>query len=359
MSLLTPALSVDAAIVARNAARVAAYATAHGLSWRPHVKTHKSPWVAAQQLASGARGLTCATPHEAEVMREATSDLLLAYPPVGAGRLARIAELAPHAALGVMLDSAAAASGLSGVLSARGASVGVIVELDAGMHRTGVVGVAAAVALARAVDALPALTFEGFGFYPGHLRDAGPGADGELARLSALVTELRAAASASGLDVRTVSCGSTPLLWRSHEIAGMTELRAGTAAYFDRTSVLGGVCAEEDCAATVIATVVSVAVPGQAVVDAGVKALGRESIRGSSSAPGYAAVQGRPEVPVVRLSEEHGILDLTATDWRPRLGEQVHLLPNHICIAVHCFDTMQVRHPDGRIETMPIAARGR
>lgn len=287
-----------------------------------------------------------------------TDDLLIAYPPIGAARVARIAALAERCRLAVMLDSAEAARGLSAALAARGATARIIVEIDAGMQRTGVVGIAEAVGLGRIIGSLPALTFDGFGFYPGHLRDAGPAADRELERLSALVAALLDEASSGGLEVRTVSCGSTPLLWRSHEIAGMTELRAGTAAYFDRTSVLGGVCTEEECAATIVATVVSIAVPGQAVIDAGIKALGREPVRGANAA-GYAAVRGQPEVPVVRLSEEHGILDLSQTDWRPRLGEQVHLIPNHICIAVHCFDTMNLRHTDGRVEIMAVEARGR
>lgn len=358
MTIATPALVVDAATVARNATRVAAYAAAHGLAWRPHVKTHKSPWVAATQLAHGARGLTCATPHEAEVMRTVTDDLLLAYPPVGDERLARTVALAARSRLGVMLDGAESAAALSAALVAAGAEARVIVEVDAGMQRTGVVGIDAAVALARLVAGLPALTFDGFGFYPGHLRDAGASADAELVRLSTMIAALRRGAEGVGLEVRTVSCGSTPLLWRSHEIAGMTELRAGTAAYFDRTSVLGGVCDETECAATILTTVVSVAVPGQVVVDAGVKAIGREPLRGAT-AEGYASVQGHPEVAVVRLSEEHGILDLSQTSWRPRLGEQLHLIPNHICIAVHCFDRMALRHEDGHLEDLPVAARGR
>lgn len=354
----TPSLLVNVARVEANLARVATYALEHHLAWRPHVKTHKSVWAGARQIAHGAVGLTCATPREAEVMRAVTDDILIGYPPVGAERLARTVALAERSRLGVMLDSREAAEGLSHALVANGATARVLVEVDAGMHRTGVVGVGAAVELAQVITALPGLTFDGFGFYPGHLRSAGPEVDASLAEMSALVAHLRAASEAAGLEVGTISCGSTPLLWRSHEIAGMTELRAGTAIYFDRTSVIGGVCSYDDCAATILATVVSTAVPGQAVVDAGVKALGREPMRGGD-ADGYAGVLDRPEVPVVRLSEEHGILDLTHTDWRPRVGDQVRLLPNHVCVAVHNFEAMTLVHADGRIETMPVEARGR
>ncbi|HET9132661.1 MAG TPA: alanine racemase [Gemmatimonadales bacterium] len=350
----TPALEIDLAQVDRNCTAVARYAAAHGLAWRPHVKTHKSSRIATRQLAAGASGLTCATLREAEVMATVCDDLLLAYPPVDDDRARRAADLATQVRLGVMLDSLASAERLSVALVAVGATARVLVEVDAGMRRTGVAGEAEAVALARAVTALPGLAFDGFGFYPGHVRTAGSEVDAELARLSAFVLALRAAADAAGLEVRTISCGSTPLLWRSHEIAGITEIRAGTAVYFDRTSVLGGVATWEDCAAHVMATVVSTAVPGQAVVDAGVKAIGREPLRGGAG-EGFACVAGRPEVPVVRLSEEHGVLDLSQTDWRPVLGEVVRLIPNHICVAVHCFDVMMCS--DGEVER--VEARGR
>lgn len=354
----TPALLIDAGRLERNLARVANYAACHGLAWRPHVKTHKSAWVAARQMAHGAIGLTAATPHEAEVMATVTDDVLLAYPPIGAGRLDRIGRLATRCRLGVMLDSSESAEYLSCTMIEHATTARVLVEVDAGMRRTGTADVASAVALAERIAVLPGLAFEGFGFYPGHLRSAGSESDAPLDELSGLVGCLRAAAEAAGIEVRTISAGSTPLLWRSHEIAGITELRAGTAAYFDRTSVAGGVCRLDECAATILATVVSTAVPGQAIVDAGVKALGREPIRGSE-ADGFASIIDRPEVLVTRLSEEHGTLDLSRTNWQPRVGDLVRLLPNHACVAVHNFDAMTVVHPDGSIEERPVEARGR
>ncbi|HEX5634786.1 MAG TPA: alanine racemase, partial [Gemmatimonadales bacterium] len=336
IDLQTPALLVDAAQVRRNVERVTAYAASHGLAYRPHVKTHKSSWIGALQVQGGAAGLTCATDREAEVMRAATDDLLVAYPPVTPGRIARLAALARTSRLTVALDSARSAEAFSDALRASHARAAVLVEVDAGMRRTGVSSVTDAIELACRVESLPTLEFTGFAFYPGHLRSAGPEADGAIAALGTLLDELTAASRRAGLDARVVSGGSTPLLWRAHEIRGMTELRAGTCVYFDRTSVRGGVCGEEECAATVLATVVSTAVPGQAVVDAGVKALGREPVRGEA-AEGYASVWGRPDVTVSRLSEEHGVLDLSATDWRPEVGEQVRLVPNHVCVVVHLF----------------------
>src|SRR5829696_2751887 len=104
----TPAPLVDLDRLERNLDRVARYGAERGLGIRPHVKTHKTPWIAAEQLRRGAVGLTCATPREAEVMSAVADDVLVAYPPVGAARARRLASLPESLRLTVALDSAAA-----------------------------------------------------------------------------------------------------------------------------------------------------------------------------------------------------------------------------------------------------------
>src|SRR5439155_20260696 len=99
-------------------------------------------------------------------------------------------------------------------------------------------------------------------------------------------------------------------------------------------------CNWDDCALTVLATVVSTAVPDQAVIDAGSKALGREPLRAAESAGGFGALLDRPDVIVKSMSEEHGLLDLSRTSWRPKVGEIVRVVPNHVCIVVHLNDVM-------------------
>ena len=354
----TPALVVDLDIMERNLARASSYAAQHGLALRPHVKTHKSPWVAAQQVALGAIGVTCATPHEAEVMASVCDDILLAYPPVGAARAMRLAMLPGHVRLTVALDSRRAIAEIASAAKAAGRRIGVHVELDVGMHRVGVPSVLEGIELARAVGAEPSLEFTGIAFYPGHVRESVGDQDATLRALSdALASALRQFANA-GVSTRTVSGGSTPTLWRTHEIEGVTEFRPGTYVYNDRTTAAIGACDVEDCAATVLATVVSNAVPGQAVIDAGTKALGREPVRGAAG-EGFGQLLEHPEVVVVRMSEEHGVLDLSTSGWRPQVGDQVRVIPNHVCIVVHLNDIVYgVRN--GAIErSWPVAARGR
>jgi len=357
-ALETPVPLVDLGRLARNLDRAAGYAREHGLALRPHVKTHKSPFVAAEQLQRGASGLTCATPFEAEVMSSVCDDVLVAYPPVGAPRARRIAALPPGINVTVALDSVRALDDLHAAAKMADRPIGVLVELDLGMHRVGVADVADAVELARAVRARPPLQWKGIAFYPGHIRQSVATQDDAIGQLNDALGLALAVFRTAGFDPAIVSGGSTPTLWRTHELRGVTEFRPGTYVYNDRTTAAIGACAVQDCALTVLATVVSTAVPGQAVVDAGSKALGRELMRGADGL-GFGALLEHPSVVVRSMSEEHGILDLNATDWRPEVGDMVRIIPNHVCIVTHLHDLVYgVR--DYAVETSwQVAARGR
>jgi D-serine deaminase-like pyridoxal phosphate-dependent protein len=347
----TPVGYVDLEVARQNARRVARYAREHGLSWRPHVKTHKSRAVARIQLDAGASGLTVATLREAEVMADLTHDLLLAYPPVGSAKLERLIRLASGgtrapagngdgpARLTVALDHPGVLEGLGAACAESGVEVGVLVEMDVGLGRTGVAGPEEVVVLARAADASPGVYFRGLLFYPGHIRSREEEQAGPVAAVGERLAATLRALEAAGHPPQVVSGGSTPTLWRSHLLPGLTEIRSGSCIYFDREAVEVGVAALDKVAYTVLATVVSTAVPGRAVVDAGSKALAKEARAGQ----GYGFVRDHPEVLVAGLSEEHGILDLSATDWRPRVGERVRLVPNHVCVSVNLHDALLAR----------------
>jgi D-serine deaminase-like pyridoxal phosphate-dependent protein len=265
--------------------------------------------------------------------------------------------LPEEAELTVALDSSVVADELAQAAAERSRDVGVYVELDLGMRRVGLSRPEDAVTLARRVIDSPPLSYRGIAFYPGHIRAPVEEQEPEIARLSLALGAAIEALDRADLRPQVVSGGSTPTIMWSHQIPGLTEIRPGTYVYNDRITEQTGACTWDDCALTVLATVVSTAVPGQAVVDAGAKALGREPASGSED--GFAAVLERPEITVQRLSEEHGILDLRATDWRPAIGERVRLVPNHACVVVHLHEMMYgVR--GNRVETSwPVAARGR
>ncbi len=355
--LETPVPIVDMDRLAFNLDRMAAYATLHGLRLRPHVKTHKSPRIAAEQMRLGAIGMTCATLREAEVMAEVCDDILVAFPPVGAARLERLARLPRNVRVTIAADDAQALDALNVAARLGQRQFEVLVEADLGMHRVGVSSPERAVAIAQHIDRASALNFAGLMFYPGHIREAVGEQGAALAQLGATIGTYVTALDAAGLPPRIVSGGSTPAAWRMHEVPLVNEVRPGTYVYNDRTTAMMGACDWEDCALTVLATVVSVAVQGQAVIDAGTKALGREPLRAEGD--GYGALLDHPEVVVSRMSEEHGILDLSKTTWRPRLGDQVRVVPNHVCIVVHLFDEI-IGVRGHAVETRwPVEARGR
>ena len=211
--LETPALVVDLGRMERNLDRVASYARTHSLALRPHIKTHKSPLLARQQLERGAIGLTCATPFEAEVMSETCDDLLVMYPPVGRQRADRLARLGRGVRLTVALDSEAAARELSRAAGDAGSTIRVLVELDAGMHRVGIPDIEDAVRLAKLVRSLPSLELDGMAFYPGHVRAHVSQHGAALDELTRFVRRAREAFERDGVPLRVVSAGSTPTLF--------------------------------------------------------------------------------------------------------------------------------------------------
>jgi D-serine deaminase-like pyridoxal phosphate-dependent protein len=225
------------------------------------------------------------------------------------------------------------------------------------MHRVGVQAPADAVALAAQAGELEGVEYRGVMFYPGHIRGRVEEQGPQLAALSGELGSFLAALEEAGLPAEIVSGGSTPTLWRSHEIQGLTEIRPGTNVFNDRTTAAIGACAPDEYAYTVLATVVSTAVPGQAVIDAGAKALTKEELRGEGS--GYGVLLDRPEVTVKAMSEEHGLLDLSGTGWQPRVGEQVRVVPNHVCVSVNLHEELWAVRGGEVIEKWAVAGRRR
>ncbi len=357
----TPVGLVDLDTARANAERVVAYAGEHGLAWRPHIKTHKSREVARLQLEAGAQGLTVATLREAEVMASLADDVLLAYPPVGEAKLARLLALLqegpaarPGFRLTVALDDEAVLEPLARACHDAGVSVGVLVEMDVGLGRVGVGDPGRVVELAEAAEVSAGVVWRGLMFYPGHIRMAEGDQDEPLSGVAARLQRTLEALEVGGLDPEIVSGGSTPTLWQSHRIPGMTEIRSGSCIYFDREAVDVGVAGRDDLAYSVLATVVSTAVPGRAVVDAGSKALAKEGRGGD----GFGLVLGHPGVTVAALSEEHGVLDLGRSPWHPRVGERVRIVPNHVCVSVNLQDALLAKEgPEHR--WLALEGRGR
>lgn len=342
-----------------NLRRVANYCSQHGLRLRPHTKTHKNPAIGRMQLDLGAAGLTVAKVSEAEVMlASGTPDLLIAYPILGATKLGRLVEVAKKTNLTVALDSHDAARGLSQAAAAAGVTVGVLVEADVGMRRCGLEPGPALVALAKEVDSLPGLRLEGVQFYPGHFWVNAPNGPAELDKLRETVGRIRDDFRKAGLPLRIMSGGSSPTLYCSHTIEGVNEVRPGTYVFNDRTQVAAGVCTWEDCAGTILTTIVSTPREKAAIIDGGSKTFTSDPLPGSDEGT-HGRVVEAPESRFYKMNEEHGYLDLEKADKDLRIGDRVRIIPNHICVAVNMHEKVYGVRGDNVEQVWTVEGRGK
>ena len=354
--LPTPAVLIDLDVLERNIASMQARACESGVKLRPHAKTHKSPEVARMQVAAGAAGLTLAKVSEAEVFaRAGFDDIFLGYPIVGADKARRLLSLFDRIRLVAGADSEEGARSLGEVFHAAGRRLPVRLKIDCGFHRVGVLP-EQALEIARRIAALPGISFDGIFTHGG--QGYGGASPEEVARIGReegrIVTETAEALRAAGLPVAEVSLGSTPTAASAMSQHGVTECRPGNYVFHDSSQVALGTCTLADCAMTVLATVVSVPAPDRAVVDAGSKTLSTDPLRPRPD--GHGLVLGRRSR-IARVSEEHGVIAVQDGETF-RVGERVHILPNHACVVANLHDRL-IATRDGRVESeISVAARG-
>ena len=357
--LSTPALIIDLDVLERNLERMATYCREHGIGLRPHTKTHKTPEVARMQVDRGAIGLTVAKVGEAEVMvNSGLDEILVAYPVYGAEKAYRLAGLARERHLLVALDNETTAEGLSHAATARGATIGVLVEFDSGLHRCGLEPGQACVHLAKKIQHLPGLTFRGLMTYSGNIWGTLEERQREAKKVAELAERVLEAFRKERMEVEIVSGGSTPSARISHEIPGLTEIRPGTYVYNDLNTYYQGACELKDCAARIVTTVVSTAVMGRAMIDAGSKTLSSDLLA-SGPKSGHGYVVEAPDAPIIKLNEEHGHLDITKSSRSFRVGDVLTVIPNHICTCVNLHDEAFVVRSDQVLGSWRILARGK
>ncbi|HSS43904.1 MAG TPA: alanine racemase, partial [Thermoanaerobaculia bacterium] len=328
-----------------------------GVKLRPHAKTHKVLEIGRMQIAAGAAGLSLAKTSEAEVFATAGfDDIFLAYPIVGSGKARRLLALCDGVRLAVGVDSEDGARSLGEVFHAAGRRLDVLLKVDCGFHRVGV-SPEGAPEMARRLAQIPGLSLRGLFTHAGHGYHAPtPEAVAAVGR-SESQTLLTAAGAVReiGIPVEEISVGSTPTAPYAMSVPGVTECRPGNYVYNDASQVSLGTCAIEDCAMTVLATVVSVPARERAVLDAGSKTLSSDALRPQAGGHGFLlGYRSRIE----RLSEEHGVVAVAAGESF-RVAERVRVLPNHACVVANLHDRIfGVRN--GRVETeFRVAARGR
>src|SRR5579864_4093198 len=343
----TPIAVIDMDRVERNIARVQKACEAAGVANRPHIKTHKSPLLARLQIEAGAKGITCQKLGEAEVMADAgIDDILISYNLLGEEKMARLAALQAEANMTVAADNPTVVASLTQAAASSGLPLSVVVECDTGRKRAGVETPAEAVSLAREIAASRGLNFAGFMLYP---------TESGWVEAQKFYDEALAGVRAHGLDAQMVSTGGTPNLKNLGKLRGASEHRPGTYIYNDRMQVAAGVATWDDCALNIYSTVVSRAAPERGILDAGSKTLTADT----GGLDGFGLILEHPEAKIARFAEEHGFLDLSRSNTRPKVGDVVRIVPNHVCVVVNMMDEVVMVRGEEIIGTLPVAARGK
>jgi D-serine deaminase-like pyridoxal phosphate-dependent protein len=344
----------------RNIRKVADMARENDVALRPHVKTHKIPGIAREQLKAGASGITVAKLSEAQVMADGgIEDIFIAYPLVTEEKIRQAIRLGERIRLVVGVDSLEGARRLSAV--AEGHSLEVRLEVDTGLRRTGV-PIDKAIGLAGEISAMGNLDLTGIYTYRGAVLGGSKTLELEKAGLEEgqLMVSLAELMRERGIVVDEVSVGSTPTAEYVAKVDGVTEIRPGTYVFYDRMQARLGVCSLDECAAVVVCTVVSRPTPDLAVIDGGSKTFATDVGPGAEplNLEGYGHVVGYPDAVLERLTEEHGMLSVDE-DCDLEVGDTLQIIPNHICSTVNLHDQVYLLGEDGGVEETRVAARGK
>lgn len=361
---LTPYLEIDTARLLRNLQQMQHKADAAGVTLRPHIKTHKSVWIAEQQRRLGAQGITVSKPSEGVAfILGGERDLLLAYPVVHADTLTELLRVARQhqARITCIADCAQGVSAIAQAFQRQPAcELAVAIKVDVGLHRVGIDPHSdAAVTLAQQITEA-GLSFAGLVSHAGHAYGAGHAE--AIAKVAvqemALMREVQQRLVAAGFAACAISVGSTPTALAAPVADGSDEIRPGNYALLDLTAWRLGLCTPDSLALSVVTRVVAVN-PYYAIVDAGSKMLSSDKGPHGTNASGFGIAideQGY-HYDVLKLSEEHGFLQIS--DRSPEVGALLRIFPNHSCAVVAQSDHVVMRQPDGSAEIQAIQGRGK
>ncbi|MEO8452168.1 MAG: DSD1 family PLP-dependent enzyme [Gemmatimonadota bacterium] len=359
--LETPALCVDLDQLNRNIASLERALATTGIASRPHAKAHKCPEISRLQLAAGAIGVCAATVGEAEVfVASGIEPVLLTTPVATPSKIIRAVNLRRASNRFMMVtDTEAKARQISDAAAAADVTVDVLIDVDPGVHRTGVQPGEPALALAQLIDRLPHLVLRGVQCYDGmsqHVHGFAKRRAQVLERM-APVSETVALMARAGLDTGIFTGGGTGTYNIDHQHPGFTDVQCGTYVFMDAQylaigSATGSPTYEEFPASlTVVTSIISANTPGHATADAGTKAL-------TCDEPDPLVV-GAPDVRYHTRSDEFGMIRYDGPDGRYKPGDRLELIVPHADPVVNLFDRLFVTRA-GRVEAIwSIAARGR
>ncbi len=317
---------------------------------RPHFKAHKTPEVARRQLAGGSCvGLTCATVSEAEAAAEFCSDLLIANEPIGPGKCERVAALARRVRTTIAVDSTAGLGAISTAARHAGVAVGVLIDLNVGQTRCGVLPGAAAVALAKEAATTAGVELRGVMGYEGHVVSLPDRVEREARTRESMagLVETAALVRAAGLPCDIVSAGGTGTYDISGRIAGITEIQAGSYVLMDTD--YGRLDVPFEQAFWALGTIISRPDPGRCVADCGHKSMTKDH--------GLPTVRGVEGASVVSLNDEHATIRIPP-ESQIAIGDRVFLRPSHTDPTINLHDVFYALEGEKVVGVWPIAARG-
>jgi D-serine deaminase-like pyridoxal phosphate-dependent protein len=347
----TPVLLLDLDILESNIKKMAEFFRNKPVRLRPHIKTHKTPIIAHKQVAAGADGIACQKLTEAEVMVESgIRDVFVTNQVVGWNKALRLARLAHHSKISVIVDDAMNVRQLSQAASQVGVTLNVLVEVNVGMNRCGVPPGKPAVTLAKEIVNAHGLKFQGILGYEGHCVLLDDYAKKKQLCLEALAkdVETKQLLIDSGLDVEKVCAGGTSTYDITGLYPGITEIHPGTYATMDLKFKNMGM--PFDCAVTLLTSVISTPTTGRATIDAGMKAISQEF--------GIPKVD-RSDTKLVHLYEEHGLLELGESAKPLHPADKVQLVPTHGCTTINLHDKFHCTRRGYLEAVWNIAGRGK
>lgn len=353
----TPALVVDLGIMEQNIAVVhdAVGSGAGRVAVRPHVSCHGCPEIVQIQLSAGgtSSGVAVSSLAEAEAFADADltiGDILIAGRVVTAAKISRLAALAGRITLSVAVDNPRNVQDLAEAAQAASVNLGVVVDMDAGYGFGGVPTVPDAVDLARTVNDAPGLSLQGIMSYEGPLPITDRAElEGETRRRLQPILDARSELERAGIEVATVSAGSTYNYDVVSQMSGITEVQAGVYPLMDMETLR--VRPELQPAARVLATVIGHPVVGRAVVDAGHKTTGPDF--------GVPVLEGFEGAVATRFSAEHGILDLEGPATGQLMpNDKVRLVPYNLALCVNQYDYIRAVRDGALVGYWRVAGRG-
>ena len=356
--LATPALMIDLDLFAANLTLMADLVKRYGRKLRPHAKAHKSSLVGRKQLEAGAIGLSCATVREAEVMANAGLEgILVTTPVITPPMVARLVQAAEKVSDFIVVADSMTGIEMLGSYARSEKPVGVLIDIDMGLARTGVTDPQEAVRLARRVAERPSLRYRGVQAYYGHLQHVKTLAD-RLARVSEQWTVLASfveALTAAGMTPEIVSGGGTGTHHLDLENGPFTEIQPGSYLFMDKQYgeveiAPGGI--PFGTSLTVAARIVSIVQSDRVIVDAGSKALSTDFGPAliASGVPAGASYQF--------MGDEHGAVRFAAGTNRPPLGGLINFVAPHCDPTVNLHDRFHVMKDGRLVDIWPIEARG-